>query len=110
MALGTVDIYNDDPATAAPIVTDHAYREATADIPVMRGENSLRYTPAGDTVTFLFEGTVTPFSGARTDYYLIGETDAYAPVALASDRRSIETAVKINGVPTAEVTTGCSNG
>ena len=94
MALVTADVYNDDPTTAAPILTNHSYRDITGDIPVFSGTNLLRYTPAGDTSMILIEDSITPFDGTHTNYYVVGEADAFSQIAITPDRRPVETLVK----------------
>lgn len=95
-ALATADVYNDDPMMFPPIVTGHAFGDVTGDIPVAAGLNSLTYTGTGDTATILFEDALSLAGGSRTDYFVVGETDALSSFATFSDRRPVETFVKFS--------------
>ena len=96
MALATADIYDGDPATEPPIVTDHAFGDVTGDIPVAVGESTFTYTGAGDTATILFQEDFNVGIGSRNNYYIVGEMDALDAIAVFVDRRPIETFVKFS--------------
>jgi len=96
MALATADIYNDDPATSRLIVSNHAFGNVTGDIPVFADLNTFTYTAAGDTAVVLFENEFLSPAAARTNYYIVGETDGLRAIAAIADRRPVETLVKFN--------------
>lgn len=97
----TADIYVDDPL-GVPIVTNHAFRDVTGDIPVAVGDLPLTYTTAGNIGSILIDRDLTAVAGRRTQYYVVNNgsgTDAL--VASVPDRRPVETFGKLGIINTA---------
>ena len=92
--LGLSDIYDDDVLTSL-IVSAHAFQETSAEIPVVTGDNTFRYTPAGSTAMVTLEGTLNAFIGRRYRLTTWGPSGSFALALDLPDRRPLDSTVKI---------------
>jgi len=93
--LGSSDVY-DDEALTSQVLTDHSFKQLTADAPIDAGEYQFFYTPAGDTTVVTVETTVGLVDGAHFRIIATGTGGGYSTTNIALDRRSINTAGKLN--------------
>ena len=98
--LGTSDVYTDD-MLMDPILTNHMYRDVTAELPLAAKAYSLAYTAAGNVGSILLEDDILIAAGIRYEYYAIGEIGALGGFLWQPDRRSVETLVKFSFLHTA---------
>lgn len=99
-ALDPSDIYTDE-LLLDQIVTNHAFRDVTADIDLASGSYPFTYTSVGNVGSILFEDTKILFSDARSQLYVIGVDGALSSFIRTPDRRSVETLVKFTFIHTA---------
>lgn len=92
--LGTSDIY-DDEILLSQVIADHSYQELTAAIPLLAGDHTFRYTPAGSTAAVTLEGTLAAESGVRYRFVALGANGAYSTATLIPNLRPVDTSVKI---------------
>ena len=92
--LGASDIYDDAGLTSLR-VTDHDFRDVTAELEIASGLNEFFYTPTGDTSAVTLEGTMTGTSGFRYRFYALGLDGEYATDLVFPDRKSLETMAKL---------------
>lgn len=92
--LGLSDIYDDDVLTSL-IVSDHAFQEKSADIPVVTGDNTFRYTPAGSTAMVTLEGTLNALIGRRYRLITWGPSGSFQFGTYEPDRRPLDSTVKV---------------
>jgi hypothetical protein len=93
--LGSSDVY-DDEALTSQVLTDHSFKQLTADAPIDAGEYQFFYTPAGDTSAVTVETTAGLLDGAHFRIIATGTGGVYSTTNIALDRRSINTAGKLN--------------
>jgi len=93
-ALPTVDIYDDIDLTNR-IVADHAFGDASADVPVSLDLETFRYTTAGDTAAILFENGFTASPGTHSHFIVIGDIDNLVATTFVPDRASVTTFAKL---------------
>ena len=98
--LETADIYTDELVTEQ-LLSDHAFRDVTGDLPLAAGSYTFTYTSAGNVGSILFEGDVAIQQGNHYDYYVVGEAGALLGIQEIPDRRSVETLVKFSFLHTA---------
>lgn len=99
--LGDADIYIDDPLTV-PVVTDHAFKDATPFVDVTPGLLPVTYTTAGNIGTTLIDADEPVFLGTRTDFFVFTDLDgADVKVSNRADRRSIQTRARVSFMNTA---------
>lgn len=91
---GPVDVYLDEALTTV-IASNVPFRGVTGDFPVEDGALTLYLTPAGDTTTILFQTSLAIANGTRTHISLLGDGGNFAATAYNPDRRSIETAARL---------------
>ncbi len=95
MALAAADVY-DDPALAAPLVSNHLFGNVTSDFARAAGSVPLIYTAAGNPGAILFEDELNVAAGVHNHYVVVGgSSDELAGVAFVPDRRSVETLSKL---------------
>ena len=97
--LGAVDIFIDDPV-ATPIIEDQDYRDISAEWKVAVGVLPITYTAFDNIGTILIDNSISMRSGARVDYYVLGEGASPVSLATLPDRRSVETLAKFTVVYT----------
>ena len=72
--LGAFQHIYDDEALTSLRITDHDYRDVTAEIEIASGENNFYYTPTGDTSVVTLEGSfpaikaVSATASTRSDW------------------------------------------
>ncbi len=94
IALGTVDIYDDDLQTSL-IVDDHAYMAVSPELNLAAGITSVYYTSSDSNSPVLIEDTINLFSGLRGRVVSHGPVDALAISSYVPDRRSVATHAKL---------------
>ncbi len=92
--LGLSDIYDDDVLTSL-IVSDHAFQEKSAELPVVTGDNTFRYTLAGSTAMVTLEGTLNALIGGRYRLITWGPSGSFAFAVDLPDRRPLDSTVKV---------------
>ena len=93
--LGISDVY-DDEALTSQILDDHAFKQLTPETPIETGDYQFYYTPAGDTAAVTLETAFAPANAIRFRVIAHGSGGEYATTNIGLNRRSIETAVKLN--------------
>ena len=89
LAIDTVDIYEDALLTSQ-IVTGHAYKDISAELELVAGDNPVLYTPTTLLSPVLIDDVVTIFSGLRGRVVAYGSADNFEIKTYTPDRRSIE--------------------
>lgn len=92
--MGATDVF-DDAALTSQILTNHAYRDLTADAPIAVGSYEYFYTPTGDTTVVSLDTTSTVAEGFHHRVTAIGTGGVYSTINTILDRRSIDTAAKL---------------
>ncbi len=94
MEMGATDVF-DDAALSSRILSNHAYRDLTADASIAPGSNEYFYTPTGDTAVVFLDTTFTATESRRHRVTAVGTGGVYSAVTTLLDRRSISTAAKL---------------
>ncbi len=93
MALGTVDIYEDD-VQASQIVDDLAFRQRSGELPTQDNPN-FYVTPFDINSPVQIEGSTNFFIGSRARIMLLGSEEPFTSAFYFPDRRSVETYAKL---------------
>jgi hypothetical protein len=93
--MGISDVY-DDEALTSQILDDHDFKQLTPETPIDVGDYQFYYTPAGDTATVTLDTAFAPANGIHFRVIAHGSGGEYATTNIGLNRRSIETAVKLN--------------
>ena len=102
-ALATADVYLEDNGDmlTAPVVTDLAFRDVTAELPAFVGSNFLTYTTPMEPAAILFEAEPVIAAGTRNRFVTLGDMDNLGGLLIAVDARSIETVARVSLLHTA---------
>jgi len=93
-ALPTVDIYDDVDLTNR-VVANHAFGDASADVPVSLDLETFRYTTAGDTAAILFENGFQAAAGTHSHFIVIGDAGNLVATTFVPDRATVSTFAKL---------------
>ncbi len=102
-ALATADVYLEDNGymLTAPVVTGHAFRDITAELPAFVGSNFLTYTTPMEPAAILFDAEPVIAAGSRNRFVTVGDMDNLGGLLIAIDERSIETVARVSLLHTA---------
>ena len=95
LAIGTVDIYDDDLLTSQ-IVAGHAYKEVSAELEMPLDVNPVFYTPTTLLSPVLIDDVVPFIGGLRSRVVAYGPADALEIRSYVPDRRTVETQAKLH--------------
>lgn len=96
--LAVADVYTDE-ALSELLVADHAFGDVTGDLPIVAGETSLYYTPAGNTGAVLFEDSFqTTLTGTRSNFVVLGTGTERTALAYLPDGRSVSTIAQLSAL------------
>ena len=91
--LGVSNIY-DDEMLSSLVISDHAYKDLTADVAVLAIENTYRYTLSASPTMVTNEGILNAFPGNRYRFVALGPIGDFTTDVIILDRRTIDSAVK----------------
>ncbi len=94
MEMGNSDVF-DDEALTSQILTNHTYRDLTADASVIEGSYQYFYTPTGDTSVVSLDTSFSAATGLHYRVTALGSGGDYSTTNSILDRRSVSTAVKL---------------
>lgn len=95
LALDTVDIYEDALLTSQ-IVAGHAYKDMSAELELISGENPVFYTPTTLLSPVLIDDVLSFFGGLRGRVVAYGPVDDLQVRSYVPDRRSVESQAKLH--------------
>jgi hypothetical protein len=95
LAIGTVDIYEDDLLTSQ-IIADHAYKDVSAELGISPGANPVLYTPTTLLSPVLIDDEFGFFGGLRGRVVAYGPLDDLEIKTYVPDRRAVETQAKLH--------------
>ncbi len=93
--MGITDVY-DDEALTSQILTAHDFKDLTPATPITAGDYRYLYTPSGDTATVLLDTAFSALNGIHYRILATGSGGTYATANIPLNRRSVETAAKLN--------------
>jgi hypothetical protein len=94
MDLPTSDIYKDEMLSSL-VLANHAFADASGDLPVSDDETEFRYTAAGNPGAILFEETFEPPAGSHSNFLVYGDDSDRKALQYRPDRRSVSTFAKV---------------
>ncbi len=97
--LGSSDVY-DDEALTSEILSDHTFRQLTPAMDIAAGDYDFFYTPFGDTMTVSLQTALSVPNGQHFRVVATGTGGTYSTINLGLNRRSLNTAVKLNFLST----------
>lgn len=92
--LGASDIYDDEMLTSLR-VSDHAFRNVSAELEIASGDNTFYYTPTGDTAAVTLESTLPALANVRYRIVAGGASGNFSTSRFVPDRRPVETHAKL---------------
>ncbi len=94
MEMGTTDVF-DDAALSSQILTNHAYRDLTADTSIAAGTYQYLYTPTGGISAVALDTQFFAGEGLHYRVAAVGSGGVYSTINTILDRRSISTGAKL---------------
>jgi len=94
MEMGATDVF-DDAALSSQILSNHAYRDLTAEFPVAPGNYEYFYTPTGGTTVVSLDTTFIAGESQHFRIAAVGSGGSYSTINTTLNRRSISTAAKL---------------
>ncbi len=97
--LGSSDVY-DDEALTSQVLSNHTFRQLTPATDIASGDYEFFYTPFGETTTVSLQTAFTASTGLHFRVIATGTGGTYSTLNVGLNRRSINTAVKLNFLST----------